>query len=116
MKFLVDVCVGQAVVDYLAQRDHDAKAVSEYNCRMADLDILNWAYKEGRILITSDKDFGKLTFQIGFPHAGVIRLPNLSRRKRLELLDLVLNKYTKALEKQAIVTVKRGKIRVTHRS
>lgn len=116
MKFLVDVCVGQAVVNYLVQKGHDAKAVSEYDCRMSDLNILNLGYKEGRILITSDKDFGKLTFQVGFPHAGVVRLPNLSRQKRLELLELVLNRYTEALKTQAIVTVKQRKVRVTHLS
>ncbi|MBU1486718.1 DUF5615 family PIN-like protein [bacterium] len=115
MRFLVDVCVGQAIRDWLARKGYDAQLVSESDPKMSDLDILTWAYQEKRVLITLDKDFGKLAFQVGVPHAGVVRLPNVSRQKRLELLEIVLTRYLTALQKQAVITVKPGKIRITPR-
>lgn len=115
MKFLVDVCVGQAIRDYLVQKGYDARLVAESDPRISDLDILTWAYQEKRVLITLDKDFGKLAFQVGVPHAGVVRLPNVPRQKRLELLEIVLARHITALQKQAVVTVKLGKIRITPR-
>ncbi|MEW5766642.1 MAG: DUF5615 family PIN-like protein [bacterium] len=111
----MDVCVGQAIRDYLVQKGYEARLVADSDPRMSDLEILTWAYQEKRVLITLDKDFGALAFQVGVPHAGVIRLPNVPRQKRLELLEIVLTHYLTALQKQAVITVKRGKIRITPR-
>ena len=58
MKFLVDVCAGRAIGQWLKELGHDIIFVRDYNPRMGDEEILKWANNEGRILITIDKDFG----------------------------------------------------------
>ena len=51
MKFIVDECTGMAVAEIMPQAE--------------DHTILTKAVKEGRILITNDKDFGELIFRRG---------------------------------------------------
>jgi predicted nuclease of predicted toxin-antitoxin system len=60
MRFLVDVCAGKELVDWLREQGHDVKEVREYNPRMNDDEILDWAKAEGRVIVTMDKDFGEL--------------------------------------------------------
>ena len=69
------------------------------------------AAAEGRVVITIDKDFGKHVFAEGLPHAGIIRLPNVRRTQRLEIVRTVLERHSEALQKGAIVTVTISKIR-----
>ncbi|MFN3420204.1 MAG: DUF5615 family PIN-like protein [Armatimonadota bacterium] len=60
MKFLVDVCAGRSLAKWLSERGHDVKEVRERDPRMEDDEILAWAYAEGRVIVTVDKDFGAL--------------------------------------------------------
>lgn len=50
--------------------------------RLPDEDILAFAVRDDRIVITNDKDFGELVFRDRRPHRGVIllRLANRSGR------------------------------------
>ena len=41
-----------------------------------DEEILEYAYKEGRILVTLDKDFGELAIVHDTPHSGILRIVN----------------------------------------
>jgi len=52
MKFLIDVCAGRSLAEWLRSRGYDVVEVRERNCRMSDDEILAWAAKENRILIT----------------------------------------------------------------
>ena len=72
------------------------------------------AAAEGRVVITIDKDFGKHVFAEGLPHAGIIRLPNVRRTQRLEIVRTVLERHSEALQKGAIVTVTISKIRIRY--
>lgn len=113
MKFLVDICAGVSILKWLKERGHDILHVADQNPMMSDSDILDWALKEKRILITLDKDFQKLAFTVGKAHAGIIRLPNVERKRRVELIKIVLEQHAKDLGNSAIITVKPGNIRVT---
>jgi len=48
----------------------DVKSVAELNPSAPDEDVLDWANRENRILITLDKDFGELIFRLKKIHAG----------------------------------------------
>jgi predicted nuclease of predicted toxin-antitoxin system len=39
-----------------------------------DESVLALAFREGRVLLTEDTDFGKLTVQLGTPSKGVVRI------------------------------------------
>ena len=71
------------------------------------------AAAEGRILVTLDRDFGRLVYVGGAMHAGLVRLPDVPVRDRLALMAEVLQEHGEALDRQALVTVRGGRIRVT---
>jgi len=62
MYFLADECCDFAAVRALRAHDHDVLAVSEFQSRSVDRDLLDLALAENRILLTEDKDFGWLVF------------------------------------------------------
>jgi predicted nuclease of predicted toxin-antitoxin system len=84
MKFLVDVCAGIAVAAALRRLGHDVAEVRDRDPRLDDMDILDWAVQEQRLVVTMDRDFGALVFESLQPHAGVLllrlRLPELKKR------------------------------------
>ena len=71
------------------------------------------AAAEGRILITIDRDFGKLVYVGRTSHAGLVRLPDVPTRNRIALMADVLQEHRDALEGQALVTIRGGRIRIT---
>ena len=112
MKFLVDVCAGNSIGQLLKSEGNDVSFVRDNNPRMGDEDILAWAFKERRVLITIDKDFGFYIFHEEQPHHGIIRLPNVPKMKRLRLIEEVINSHSDDLENGAIITVSLNRIRV----
>ena len=115
MKFLVDVCAGEKLREWLLAGGHDVAFVGDRDPRMEDEVVLSWAYEETRILVTIDKDFGQFIFEHGKFHHGIIRLPNVPSEKRKILVKEVLERHSSDLEVGAIITVKPGRIRVRHR-
>jgi len=112
MKVLVDVNAGGVVVEQLKKRGHDVVRVTDRDSRMEDLDVLNWANRERRIIVTTDKDFEEMIWQEGKPHCGLLRLENVPRSERKQLLNDVLNRHRDALVSGAIVIALSQKIRV----
>lgn len=113
MKFLVDVCAGNLIAKWLADKGHDTLRVSGRDPRMADSEVIGWALREGRIIITIDKDFQQLAYLMGAPHSGIVRLPNVRSAKKLELIGIVLERHSEELANGAIVNVTQSNIRVT---
>jgi predicted nuclease of predicted toxin-antitoxin system len=62
MRFLADENCDFVVVRALRSAGHDVAAVSEFQQRSVDRQLMEMAYNEGRILLTEDKDFGWLAF------------------------------------------------------
>jgi predicted nuclease of predicted toxin-antitoxin system len=112
MKFLIDVCAGTGVGMWLLQEGHDVLLVRDRDPRMEDEDILAWAHLEKRIIVSIDKDFGRLIFVEFMPHDGIIRLPNVNRETRIKLVRQIVATHSDDLEKGAIITATRTKIRV----
>ena len=78
-----------------------------------DIEILNYAEKENRILITNDKDFGELVFRLKMPSSGVIllRLNKNIPINRIKYATYILENFSDKLKYNFIV-VTEGKIRV----
>ena len=76
MKFLLDQNAERRIAPFLRNLGHDVKVVAvDFPPDIPDHEVLAYAYKEQRILITNDKgDFGELIFKDFHPHAGVILL------------------------------------------
>ena len=82
MRFLADESCDFAVVRALRSLGHDVAAVSEFQQRSVDRELMELAYRENRILLTEDKDFGWLSFIAHLDNPGVvlIRFPATVRR------------------------------------
>ena len=113
MKFLIDENVGFSIVKYLRDEGFDVKSVSELLPAREDEFIIETAYKEGRIVITNDKDFGYLIFKINLPSPAIIlfRKHNESPAEMLAALKSVLNLPEEKIHNHFIV-VSENKIRI----
>ncbi|GIV17713.1 MAG: hypothetical protein KatS3mg022_3148 [Armatimonadota bacterium] len=112
MRFLVDVPAGGQLAEWLRSQGHDVLEVRNIDPKMADALIIELGYRESRIIITLDKDFGELSVRMGMPHYGIVRLPDVTVPLRKSLLQKVLDAHAGDLEKGAIVTVSISRIRV----
>ncbi len=67
MRILADENMSGVTVAMLRDSGHDVVWVKEERPRTPDPDVLNWATRESRLLITFDKDFGTLSQRDGRP-------------------------------------------------
>ena len=86
-KFLVDESVDFAIVIHLRNCNYDVTSIVEDYPSLEDIDILKIAYKEKRILLTNDKDFGSLIFKENLQSNGLIllRLENQSSKEKIKV-------------------------------
>jgi len=54
-----------------------------------DQDVLALSYRQGRILLTEDMDFGELTVRMGLPTLGVVRVALMPMDKALRADRLI---------------------------
>lgn len=78
----------------------DIKSIIEVSKGITDAKVLSLANKEGRILITSDKDFGELIYFEKMIHKGVIllRLRDQSSRNKIRILQVLLQTRLEEME------------------
>jgi len=95
MKFLVDESAGLGIVRHLKSLGHDVGSVQEDRPGIEDSEVCAWANEEGRVIITNDKDFGKLAFQGKLPSTGVIllRLQDERAANKVRVISNILAGY-----------------------
>jgi predicted nuclease of predicted toxin-antitoxin system len=113
LKFLVDRCAGRKLTDWLNSAGHDYIYAGSLGPDPGDQALLERAVSERRILITIDKDFGRLVYQGGEEHCGVVRLPDVRRNVRIDLMKIIIKRYASQLDKGAIITVRGDRIRIS---
>lgn len=73
MKFLANENFSLASVLLLRKDGFDVTSISELNPGISDLEVLEMAMKESRIILTHDSDYGAIIFKLGLkPPEGVI--------------------------------------------
>lgn len=114
MRFLVDPCAGRRLAVWLRDQGHDAHFSDEPGVDPGDRALLEHAASEGRVLVTVDTDFGELVFVQRVSHAGLVRLPDVPMARRISVMKQVLERHREALERQAIITVRGRRVRISH--
>ncbi len=107
MRFLLDEGLPFRLGSHLASEGHDVTAIGpDHPHALADREILAIAHREGRIVLTNDKDFGDLVFRDRLPHAGVIlfRLGYVPLPVRIAHLERVLTEHADRLDRFIVVT------------
>jgi predicted nuclease of predicted toxin-antitoxin system len=85
----------------------------DYPGTLDDVDVLAIAHREGRVLVTNDRDFGRLVFEESRPHVGVIllRLGTSSLATMIARLDHVLTAHGNDLGRFIVVTPRVVRVR-----
>lgn len=112
MRLLLDTCVWGKARKELEAAGHDVVWAGDWLKDPGDEEILAQAHREGRILVTLDKDFGELAIVHGRVHRGILRLVNISARHQATACLHVLTEHGKDLETGAIITVEPGRLRL----
>lgn len=113
MKFLIDRCAGRRLADWLRAAGHDVTESRELERDPGDDALLALAVRDGRVLVTMDKDFGDLIFTKGAAHTGMIRLPDVPVARRILLISQVIGDISAEDLAQSIVTISENRIRVS---
>ncbi|HZD90093.1 MAG TPA: DUF5615 family PIN-like protein [Pseudolabrys sp.] len=80
MRFLADENFPGEAIERLKAAGHDVVWVRTFAPGIADSEIVAWAARDGRVVLTFDKDFGELASRAGLRSpSGVVlfRLPML---------------------------------------
>ena len=112
MRVLLDTCVWHGVRDALVAARHDVVWCGDWDADPGDEEILSIARQRERVLVTLDKDFGALAVLQGKPHAGILRLVNLTTRQQIAVCLTVLAAHEEDLLAGAIVTAELDRVRV----
>ena len=113
LKFLVDVGVGRNIEIWLRSAGFDTVTIRDIDPRMRDIDALELAFTEDRIVLTMDKDFGELVYHKKQKHLGVLllRMEDARRDEKLSAVQKIIEVYSEML-KGSFSTYKNGKLRI----
>ena len=105
MKFFIDVGVGKKVESFLINEDHDVTSVRDINPSLTDFEILQIANAEERIIVTMDKGFGELVYNVGLNFYGVLllRLEEMNGEEKVEVVRSILKDYSSEIERNFCV-------------
>lgn len=109
MRFLVDENTGVVVSRWLRSLGHDVFSVYEEARGTDDDIILQKAFDENWILITSDKDFGEKVYRDNQPHRGVIflRLEDERSANKVAVLQCLLESYSDQIVDNFVVATEK---------
>ncbi|MCD6167049.1 DUF5615 family PIN-like protein [bacterium] len=113
MRFLADESCDFAVVRSLRAEGYDVLSVLEACPGAEDRYVMELAEREGRVLITEDKDFGRLAYVEGAFNVGVLllRFPAVARDKLCKTVVRLVKRRGKKLQRSFVV-VQPGRIRI----
>ena len=116
VRFLADESCDFAVVRALRSAGYEIFALGEVTSRSVDTDVITQAAREGRILLTEDKDFGWLVYVGQAESAGVIliRFPGSARQTLPSTIVQLVQEQGSRL-RGAFVVVQPGMIRISRR-
>jgi predicted nuclease of predicted toxin-antitoxin system len=105
MRFLADESCDFRVVRALRAAGHDVIAVIESMPGADDSAVIAISNREHRILLTEDRDFGRLVYASALPSCGVVllRYPTASRNKLPSTLVEFVAQYGDQIARRFVV-------------
>lgn len=99
MRWLVDECVAASLVAFLRANGHDVLYIAEAASGLSDADVIALAFRDNRILLTDDKDFGDLVFRRrqAVPGLLLMRIAPEKLKLKTERLAAALEQYGERL-------------------
>jgi predicted nuclease of predicted toxin-antitoxin system len=112
VRLLLDTCVWKGVAEELETAGHDVEWSGSWPQDPGDEEILAYAGREARVLVTLDKDFGELAVVRGARHSGILRIVDFSMRQQGTACLQAIARHDSDLAAGAIVTAEPGRLRV----
>lgn len=115
MKFMADMGISARTVAHLREMGYDSVHLrDEHMQRSGDAAVLQKAFREGRVLLTQDLDFGDLMAASKgvLPSVVIFRLHDMRPDHVNSHLDKVVAKHATDLANGAIISVNEKRIRV----
>ena len=111
---LADENIVAAVVQRLRADGWDVVSIAEMAPSIHDVDVLALAFRDGRVLLTDDKDFGELIVREGRPHRGIVllRLTGASPSERADLVSRLFASAYASMHDAFIVVERDGHIHI----
>jgi predicted nuclease of predicted toxin-antitoxin system len=108
-----DECVAGSVIERLRGEGFDIVKAADVCPTADDDDVLAEAYRDGRVLITADKDFGELVVRQGNQSHGVVNLAlgKLASATRASIASARLGELGDRIV-GSIVTIEPGRVRL----
>lgn len=112
MKLLVDENIPRSVIQILVEGGHDVRAVGTVARGATDAEVVGLAVREGRVIVTVDKDFAELAARLpGCPSIVLARLNSVSSPQHVaECIRRALASVDR--ESGVLVVVEPGRMRV----
>ena len=115
MKFLLDANISPETAIHLRSLDHDAKSlIEEKKGHLSDREVVAFAVRERRLIITFDLDFGELYYFSYKTRIGVIILR--LRDQRVEMVNAVLENFLANLQRpidKRLVILTESEVRIS---
>lgn len=98
MRWLADECIDAGLVAYLRHSGHDVLYMAELAPAANDAEVMALALRDGRLLLTEDKDFGDLVFRHGSRVPGIVllRLDPAQHALKRRRLDAAIARFGEA--------------------
>jgi predicted nuclease of predicted toxin-antitoxin system len=116
LRFVCDEGVDRPIVDALRRAGHDVTYVAEMEPGIEDDEVLELSARDGRVLVTADKDFGELVFRQGRLHHGIVllRLHGLAPNEKGRLVVTSVEEHGDEFA-HAFVVLEKNRIRIRKR-
>jgi predicted nuclease of predicted toxin-antitoxin system len=72
IRFIADVNVHKDIILFLRKNNYEVDWIYDIDMRMGDSEILELCFKENKVLLTNDIDFGYLVYHKSHKSKGVI--------------------------------------------
>jgi predicted nuclease of predicted toxin-antitoxin system len=114
MKFLADECLHVAIVAALRRAGHEVATVLADRAGSSDRVVLEHALRERAILLTADKDFGRIVIAQGSAASGVVLFRRSARhpdRAAARLIAAIDEQGERLHQLYVVVTPERLRVR-----
>lgn len=114
INILADENVEGRVIRLLRSEGYSVTSIQETQGGVADETALETSVASATVLLTEDGDFGKLHFQKGHVHSGILhyRLPRTTTEEKGQIILKTIREYSeKRVDTFTVVTVKKVRIR-----
>jgi predicted nuclease of predicted toxin-antitoxin system len=116
VKLLIDSCLSHVLAAALRAEGHDVESVADWPVDPGDRKVLAAAVRDGRVLVSADREFGELAVFERLASAGLIILVKIPAAEHFEACRRAIAEHCDTLESAGTVVVQREKMRARSRT